>query len=188
MIPQVTLLEDIADWRTDCNILCDSINDLELLETSTKATLVSSINEVKDSFNVLVIATDGIIVEGEALKDDAENILARSTELAASVPCDFDDLVDHGNAGTSLTIDCCAHDTHVFNCDQSTLTLSFSNFISGRTIKLVISNGLSCTITYPVNVKFIGGTAPTLSSNQTRLVVQKLTTDIHVFIEGTNFV
>jgi hypothetical protein len=186
MIPQVTLLEDIADWRTKSNILGDSVDDIALLETTNKSSLVHAINELKDTYFASIPSLRATITNGEILNGDCTVVSNVTNFMMAKVPCDLDDLISHGNAGTALTLDCCAHDTHVFTCDQSTLTLSLSNFDVGRTIKLIVVGGSTCTITYPVGTKFIDGIPPVLSVNTTVLVAQKLINSIHVFIQGTD--
>lgn len=101
----------------------------------------------------------------------------------------LDKLVNYGNAGTSLTLDSSIYDTHLFTCDQSTLTLTTSNFAIGRTISLVITNGGSSTITWPTGTQWPGGTAPSLSASGTdRIVLQRISsTVIHAQAGGNGF-
>lgn len=85
-----------------------------------------------------------------------------------------DRLIDHGNAGTSITMDAAAYDTHTLTCDQSTLTIAFSNMLVGRTVTLILTNPGSCSITWPTGITWPGGVEPDWStSGVDRVVIQK---------------
>jgi len=93
---------------------------------------------------------------------------------------------DHGNAGTALTINCHPFDTHTFTCDQTTLTITASNFNVGRNVTLIITNGGGCTITWPSGTKWPYGQAPSLSTaGVDRVQLQKVgTSTIHASLAG----
>lgn len=180
--PQVTLLDTIESWREETQTLHDSIDDLGLLDTVDKSSVVDSINEVNDGFIVLENIARTTRNSANELAVVVQNSKTTTNELQSKILFDLDDIEDHGNAGLSLTIDASIHDVHMFNCDQSTLSLTINNFENGRFIKLIITNGDACTITYPDITKLSGDITPILNDKETVVFVQKVTAaSLHLF-------
>ncbi len=94
-------------------------------------------------------------------------------------------LVDRGFAETAITLDCASYDTHIFSCNQSTLTITLSGLVTGQTIALVIAAADDCTITWPAAVKWPAGSAPIFTSGTDRVTLQQVASDeIHAAISG----
>lgn len=172
--PQVTLLDNIEYWREETQTLHDSIDDLGLLDTVDKSSVVDSINEVNNGFIALENIARTTRNSANDLAVVVQNSKTSTNELQSKILFDIDDIEDHGNAGLSLTIDASIHDVHMFNCDQSTLTLTINNFENGRVLKLIILNGDVCDITYPVDSQFEGGIPPILLNTETLVHAQKI--------------
>jgi hypothetical protein len=107
---------------------------------------------------------------------------------AIRTPLETPNLVSLGNAGASLALDCATYDTHLFTCDQATLTLTFTSLSIGYTIAAIITGGDNCVITWPTEVDWPAGIAPGLSSGTDRVVFQKITSGIiHAALAGGNY-
>lgn len=89
-----------------------------------------------------------------------------------------------GSISGSYAIDVSTYDTFTATITGST-TLSFNNFVDGRTISLILTNG-GTNITWPATVKWPGGTIAVLSTSGTdRIVLQKISSTItHANLAG----
>jgi hypothetical protein len=88
--------------------------------------------------------------------------------------------VDNGNSGTAITLSM-AHQKHkVTLTDNVTFTLSSS--VVGADYEILIFTGAgSFTVTWPSNVKWPGGSTPTITTTASRMDKVKL------YYDGTNY-
>jgi hypothetical protein len=113
------------------------------------------------------------------------------TACEARVPYPIDTLNDEGSIGVAdspHSLVTTSYDTFLMTITGD-ITLVFSGLTVGRTISLVITNGGASTITWPTEVQWPEGTAPTLTSSGTdRVVFQKISaTVIHGAASGLNY-
>ncbi len=78
-----------------------------------------------------------------------------------------------------ITLDCYTYDTFIVTATAA-ITLTFSNYIDGRIINVIINNGLG-NITWPTEVVWPDGTSdsPELSIGKDRIVVQRLSSSFY---------
>ena len=101
---------------------------------------------------------------------------------------DAPSLIDHSYAGLSLDLDCASYDTHLFSCDQATLTLTITSLAVGGSISLVIEGADDCVITWPTEVTWEGGAEPSFTSGFDRVVMQRVSsTEIQASLAGQGY-
>jgi hypothetical protein len=183
-----TFLASLPDLVTDLNSMISELNTIGA--GLYQATPIAAYNAgTTYSFPTVVAGSDGNSYRCMGTGIIGENPVGSVTGNWYKITAvGIDSLHAHGNAGTAITLDCHAFDTHTFTCDQATLTITANNFNIGRNVTLVITGGDNCTFTWPTGAKWPYGQVPTLSSGVDRVQMQKIgASDIHFSLAGGSY-
>lgn len=94
----------------------------------------------------------------------------------------FDAEVDNGNSGTEKTIDWTAGNKQKITLtDNCTFTFTAPSGVCNLILKVVQDGTGSRTITWPSSVKWVSGTAPTLSTSANAIDI------VSFYYDGTNY-
>lgn len=174
-------------------VTIDDSNNLDTPGVISGATLeADGDTSAGDNAAIGYTAAEGIIITGQGstadvtIKNDADGTVAQvptgTTDFEFQAAAIFDAEVDNGNSGTSDTIDWTAG-----NKQRSTLTgnVTFTftepNGPCNLIFKLIQDGTGSRTVTWPGDVLWPGGTAPTLTTDASAVDI------VSFYYDGTDF-
>lgn len=198
--------ESFDDWRVKTNLISSNAGDLGLLNTTVKTSIINAVNELNTrstdigtlaSLNTsytsdLVGAINEVNTNADQnTTDTATNTSSIGTinsKITARIPFVHDSIKSLANAGSGQVLDTETYDSFYFTVNFSPLVITELNMAVGRKVNLVLVNGTSATITWPVGTIWNAGTPGVLTSGIDVVELFKIDTGVILAtLIGTNY-